>query len=140
MLKSRHTIALDKICELADTSASVYADLAELVTEVDIAEKLSRCAEARAQAANDLIVARQESGDLPAAGKPEKAALQALGIKLSSLVSDTHAMVHNLRDMDIEVSEAAKSALQEEPVAEIAQALDAVIQAVEEAAATLHDL
>lgn len=139
MLKSRHTIALDKTCELADTSASVYADLAELADN-DIAEKLSRCAEARAQAANDLIVARQSSGDLPTIGKPEKAALQALGIKLSSLVSDTHAMAHNLRDMDLEVREAALSALEDEPDADLVKALHAVIQSVEEAAATLYDL
>lgn len=139
MIKSPQTIALDRVCELADTSATVYADLAELVADDAGAERLSECAEARAQATNDLIVARQEAGELPAAGDPEKAALHALGLKLSSLVSDTDAMVHSLREMDDELRVAVSEALAVDPVDTVAAALHAVITSIEEATARLSE-
>lgn len=132
LFRSDKTIALDKVCELADTTAGVYADLADMVVDVDIAERLRECARARAEAANDLIVARQDSDELPATGDPERAALQALGMKLESLITDTEAMYHSLRDLDLEVSDAISAALPHVQEQEIITALNRLSATVDD--------
>ncbi|MBT8144523.1 MAG: hypothetical protein KJO55_07465 [Gammaproteobacteria bacterium] len=138
IIRSPVTIALDKVCDLADTSASVFSELADMVVDSETSAELERCGQARAQAVNDLIVARQESGELPAAGDPERAALQAVGMKLESLVNDTEAMYHSLVDMDVELKAAVTAALESSRhEATVERALHLLLQNLEETAQTL---
>lgn len=130
-------VALDRVCELADNAAIIFSDLAELTLDPEVSEVLRECAEARSQVASELILARQETGELPAAGKPEKAALKALGMKLGSLVGEPEAMYHKLRELDMELADAVTSALQFDLDDAVARALQSLLLLIEETAGTL---
>ncbi len=131
--RNAHAIALDKTCELAESSAQVYASLSEMAVDSDVATRLFACARARAQMANDLIVARQESGDLPVNRRPGKRILQTTAMKLDKLVDNTEAMYHSLRDMDLEVRDAAQEALRNEKESIVIEALQSLVLSLEEA-------
>ena len=131
---NRHTITLDRICNLAETSAGVYATLSEMAVDGEVAARLSACARARSQAANDLLVARQESGMLPARSQPEGAALQSDAMKLDSLVENTEAMYRSLRDMDLDLRDLAQDALRKEDHPPVNEALQSLLLSLEEAA------
>lgn len=136
-IRSERVIALDKTCELAENSASIFSDLAELTLDPGVAETLRECAEARTQVASELIVARQETGELPAVGKPEKAALQALGMKLGSIVGEPEAMYHKLRELDLELAEAAHESLRLGVEDSVGRVLQSLLSLIDETAGLL---
>ncbi|MFU8815382.1 MAG: hypothetical protein ACNA7W_08545 [Pseudomonadales bacterium] len=128
-LKDDLTVALDEVDRIASRIITIYRDLAAVADEPAAAPLLeeAQCREAALRRYNE---ARQAHGQIPEVDDPERGHLQALWLKLKSLLASPNpaaALAHSLDELDQELRRAIASARALQPDADVSQTMEQLL-------------
>jgi mannitol-1-phosphate/altronate dehydrogenase len=129
-LKDDLTVALDDVDRVASRIITIYRDLAAISRDTRSAAALAAEADRRAVALAAYNRARQAHGQIPEVDDPERSHLQALWLKLRSMLAASaaeHALAESLADLDVALRDAVASAQARQPDADLREALELLL-------------
>jgi mannitol-1-phosphate/altronate dehydrogenase len=129
-LKDDLTVALDEIDRLASRTITMYRDLGTATGHAPAADRLRAEAERREAALARYNAARRTHGQIPETEDPERGHLQALWLKLKSLVASADqgdALEQLLAEQDDALRQAVAAAQALQPHADIRQAMEQLV-------------
>lgn len=129
-LKDDLTVALDEVDRIASRIITIYRDLAAIAREPEAAGRLLDAAERRTQGLLRYNAARQAHGQIPEVDDPERSHLQALWLKLKSLMTTADpasSLENSLAELDDQLRQAIEAARALQPDADVLQAMDQLL-------------
>jgi len=131
-LKDDLTVALDEVDRVASRIVTIYRDLAAITHDPRAARDLAAEADRRAAALAAFNRTRQAHGQIPEVDDPELSHLQAIWLKLRSLLAAAaaeDALAHSLKQLDEALRDAVTAARSRQPDADLRDALDLLLAA-----------
>jgi hypothetical protein len=129
-LKDDLTVALDEVDRVASRIVTIYRDLSAVAGDADAAKRLRAEAERREAALASYNQARMAHGQIPEVDDPELAHLQALWVKLRSLLTKATpegSLALSLAELDHALRRTVAAARDLQPDDDIAAAMDQLV-------------
>jgi hypothetical protein len=129
-LKDDLTVALDDVDRVAGRIITIYRDLAAITQRPGAAQALAAEADRRATTLATYNLARQAHGQIPEVDDPERGHLQALWLKLRSLLASSpaeDALAESLNHLDEALRDAVAAARSLNPHADLQDALERLL-------------
>jgi mannitol-1-phosphate/altronate dehydrogenase len=126
-LKDDRTVALDEVDRVASRIITIYRDLAAITQDQRSAQTLVAEADRRAAALADFNRERQAHGQIPEVDDPELSHIQAMWLKLRSLLATSAAdevLAQSLADLDDALRDAVNTARALQPDGNLRDALE----------------